>query len=31
MKDPEILNYLQEVPGIEARFPNDYIHKILVI
>lgn len=31
LKDPEILNYLKEVPDLEARFPNDYIHKILVI
>lgn len=31
LKDPEILNYMKQVPGIEARFPGDYIHKILVI
>jgi hypothetical protein len=31
LKDAEILNYLKDVPDIEARYPNDYIHKILVI
>lgn len=31
LKDPEILNYMKQVPDIEARFPGDYIHKILVI
>jgi len=31
IEDKEIRRYMEQVPGIQARFPGDYIHKILVI
>jgi len=31
LKDAEILMYVKKLPQIEAQYPNDYLHKVLVI
>ena len=31
LRDPEVIQYLSEVPGIEKRLPGDKIHKIMFI